>query len=78
VYLHVINKSLKKKKKRKKESQDRNSSRTETWKQELMQGTWRDAAYYSARHGLRSLLSYRTQDNHLRDGITHNGLDLPH
>jgi hypothetical protein len=27
---------------------------------------------------LRSLLSYRTQDNHLRDGITHNGLDLPH
>jgi hypothetical protein len=26
---------------------------------------------------LLSLLSYRTQDHHLRDGTTHNGLDPP-
>ena len=42
-------------------SQDRNSNRTGTWRQELMQKPWRDAAFWLAPHGLVSLLSYRTQ-----------------
>jgi hypothetical protein len=35
-------------------SQDRNSHRAGTWRQELMQRPWRDAAYW-----LASLLSYK-------------------
>jgi hypothetical protein len=41
-------------------------------KQELMQRTWRDVIYWLASPGLLSLLSYRTQDDQLRDGTTHN------
>jgi hypothetical protein len=37
-------------------SQDRNSSRAGTWRQELMQRSWRDAAYWLVPHGLLSLL----------------------
>jgi hypothetical protein len=56
-------------------SQDRNSSRAGTWRQELMQTPWRGAAYWLASHNLFSLLSHRTQDNHQpRDDTTHNGL----
>ena len=43
-------------------------------KQELMQRPWRDVAYWLASSGLLSLLSYRTQDYHPRDGTTYNGL----
>jgi hypothetical protein len=43
-------------------SQDRNSNRAETWRQELMQRPWRGAAYWLALHGLLNWLSYRTQD----------------
>jgi len=42
-------------------SQDRNSHRAGTWRQELMQRPWRGAAYWLALHGLLSLLSYRTR-----------------
>jgi hypothetical protein len=37
------------------------------WRQELMQKPWRRAVYWLAPHDLLSLLSYRTQDNQLRD-----------
>jgi hypothetical protein len=60
-----------------KESQGRNSYRAGTWRQELMQRPWRDVLYWLASPGLLSLLSYRTQDYHPRDGTTHNGLGLP-
>jgi hypothetical protein len=58
-------------------SQDGNSNRAGTWRQELMQKPWRGAAYWLAPHGLFSLLSYRTQDHQSRDGPTHNGLGPP-
>jgi hypothetical protein len=54
--------------------QDRNSSRAETWRQELMQRPWRDAAYWIASAGLLSLLSYITQHYQPRDDTTHNEL----
>jgi hypothetical protein len=59
-------------------SQNRNSDRVGTWRQELMQRSWRDAAYWLASPGLLSLLSYRTQDFQPRDGTTHNRLGPPH
>ena len=52
-------------------SLDRNSNEAETWRQELMQGPWRRAAYWLVPYGLLSLLSYRTQDCQPRDGTTH-------
>ena len=54
-------------------SQDRNSHRAGTWRQELMQRPWRDVPYWLASPGLLSLLSYRTQDYQPRDDTTHNG-----
>jgi hypothetical protein len=41
---------------------------------EAMEG----AAYWLASPDLLSLLSYRTQDYHPRDGTTHKGPSLPH
>ena len=41
-------------------SQDRNSNRAGTLKQELMQMLRRSAAYWLAPHGLLGLISYRT------------------
>jgi hypothetical protein len=59
-------------------SQDRNSHRAGTWRQELMmQRPRRDAAYWITSPSLLSLLSYRTQDCQPRDGTTHSGLDPP-
>jgi hypothetical protein len=53
-------------------SQDWNSHRAGTWRQELMQRPWKGAAYWLASPGLLSLLSCRTQGHQPRDGITHN------
>jgi hypothetical protein len=41
-----------------------------TWRQELMQRSWRGAAYWIASPGL---LSFRTPDYELKDGTNHNG-----
>jgi hypothetical protein len=54
-------------------TQDRNSHRAGTWRQELMQKPWRSAVYWLAFPSLHSLLSYRTQDYQPRDGTIHNG-----
>jgi hypothetical protein len=50
-------------------NQDWNSSKAETWRQELMQRPWRGAAYWLAPHGLLGLLSYRTQNHHTQNGL---------
>jgi hypothetical protein len=55
-----------------KEGQDRNSHRAGTWRQELMQKPWREAAYWIASPALLSLLAYRAQDYQPRDGTTYN------
>lgn len=52
----------------------RNSKRTGTWRQELIQRPWRGAAYWLAPHGFLSLISYRTQDHHPRDDTIHKEL----
>ena len=57
--------------------QDYNSQRAGTWRQELMQRSWRGAAYWLASPGLLSLLAYRTQDYQPRDGTTHSGPSHP-
>jgi hypothetical protein len=54
-------------------SQNRNSHRAGTWRQELMQRPWRGADYWLAFPGFLSLLSHRTQGYQARDGTTHNG-----
>ena len=59
-------------------SQDRNSLRAGTWRQELVQRPRRGAAYWLAPHDLLSLLSYRTQDHQSRHNIIHSGLGPPH
>jgi hypothetical protein len=52
----------------------RNSERAGTWRQELMQKPWRDAAYWLVCASLLvQLLSYRTQDP-AQNSTTHNGL----
>jgi hypothetical protein len=45
-----------------------------TWRQELTQRSWRDAAHWLAPRGLLSLLSYSTQEHLPRVGSTHSGL----
>lgn len=55
-------------------SQDRNSSRAGSWRQELMQTPWTGAAYQTVLCDLFILLSYRTQDQQPRDGKNHNSL----
>ena len=58
-------------------SQDRNSNRAGTWRQALMHRPWRSTAYWLPMVCSASLLSYRTQNYHLRDGSTPNGLSPP-
>ena len=57
-----------------KRSQDRNSSRVGTSRQQLMQRPWRGAAYWLTPHGLLSLLPQGSQNHQPSDGTTHNGL----
>lgn len=45
------------------ESQGRNSNQAISWKQELLQMTWRDATYWLASQSLPNLPSYSTQDH---------------
>jgi hypothetical protein len=53
-------------------SWNRNSSRAEAWKQELMQWPWRSASYWLAQS------AFLTKANHeARDDTTHSGLDPP-
>ena len=57
-------------------SQDRNSNREGTWRQEPMQRPQK-GAYQLASYSLLSLLHYRTQDHQPRDGPAHNRLAPP-
>jgi hypothetical protein len=50
------------------------TDRAGTWRQELMQRPWNEAAYWLASHGLLRLLSYSTQGQQPRNGPTHNVL----
>jgi hypothetical protein len=59
-------------------SQERNSNRIGTWRQELMQRSCKVAAYWLVSRGLLNLISSRTLDHKPRDGTTHNGLGPPH
>lgn len=51
-------------------TQDRNSNRTETWRQELRLRSWRSEALWLASHGLLSLFAYRTQGHQTKGGAT--------
>jgi hypothetical protein len=48
-----------------------------SWRKELMQTPWKDAAYSLVPCSLPSLLSCRTQDHQPRDGTAHSGLGPP-
>jgi hypothetical protein len=58
-------------------TQDTNSKKSGTWRQELMQKPWSGVAYWIVSPGLLSLLSYKTQDHQPRDGTTCNGSSYP-
>jgi hypothetical protein len=55
-------------------SQDRNSSRSGTRRQKLIQRHWRGTGYWIAPCSLLSLLSSRTQGHEPRGGTTYHGL----
>jgi hypothetical protein len=59
-------------------SQDWNSTKAGTWRQELMQRPWRNAAYWLAPHGLLILLS--TKPRTTSPGVVPPTMDwaLPH
>ena len=59
-------------------SQDRNSNRAGTWRQELMQRSWRNAAYWLAHHDLLKLLYYRTRASAQKMTPPTTGWALPH
>ena len=54
------------------------SGQAETWRQGLMQRPWKGAAYWLARHGLLSLLSYRTRTISPEMAPPTMGWALPH
>lgn len=59
------------------ERQGRNSNKSRTWSQELMESApWKSAAYCFIPDLLR-LLSYRIQDHQPKGGPTYNRLDPP-
>lgn len=51
-------------------SQERNSNKTRTWTQKLMQRTWKGAVYWVVPHDLISLLSSWTQGHQPRVTLT--------
>lgn len=55
-------------------SQDRNSSKTKTCREELMQRHQEGSCWLACSHGLLSHLSERIQDHHPKQGTTYNGL----
>jgi hypothetical protein len=59
-------------------SQGSNSKGAGSWRQELMQRPWRNAAYWLTPHRLLSLLSQRTQDHQPRVVLLIMGWALPH
>jgi hypothetical protein len=56
---------------------DRNSNKTGTWRQKLMQRPWKSSVYCLVPRGLLSLISYRTQDTNSRMAPPTIGLVLP-
>jgi hypothetical protein len=62
-----------------KEGQDRNSNGAGSWRQELKQRPWWDAASWLVPLGLLSLFFFfnRIQGHQPRGDPTHNGLALP-
>lgn len=58
-------------------SQDKNSNRAGTRRQELVQRPQRSTTYWLVLHGLLRVLFYRTQDHQPRSGTTHNKLGPP-
>jgi hypothetical protein len=57
--------------------QNWNSHWAGTWRQKLMQRSWKGVTYWLASLGLLSLVSYRTQDYQHRDDTTYNALVPP-
>lgn len=53
-------------------SQNKNSNKTGTQRQELMKRPWRVAAYWLAFPGFLSILSYGNQNHQLTEGSIHN------
>lgn len=51
-------------------SQERNSNKTRTWRQKLMQRTWKGVVYWVVSHDLISLLSSWTQGHQPRVTLT--------
>jgi hypothetical protein len=58
-------------------SQDKNSYRVGTCRQEWLQKPWKNAAYWLTSPASLCLLSDRTQDYQPRDSSTHNGPPTP-
>lgn len=58
-------------------SQGRNSNRTGTWRQELVERPWRGAEYLLAPHAFLSLLADKTQDHQPSNSTIHSGLPTP-
>jgi hypothetical protein len=54
--------------------QDRDLNMAGTWRQELMQSSWRGTVYWLALHGLLSLVSYRNKDHQPRESTSYNRL----
>jgi len=55
-------------------TQDRNTTRAGTWRQELKQMPWSGAVFWLAPHVLFNLLSYKIHDYQSRYGTIYNGL----
>ena len=50
-------------------SQDRDSNKVASWRQDLMQRPWRETVYWVVAPGLLSMLSYGMQDHQPRKEV---------